>query len=198
MKNIESILEFMLEVEKLKDVHRKTKPVGLNRLENSAEHSWHVCLIALMFKDHANEPIDINRVIKMLLIHDLGEIDAGDVIIYESEKPELKAKEAEGVKRLLSYLPKNDAKTYLELWYEFEAGQSADAKYAKAIDRIPPLFHNLYGQGNTWKTYNISFERVLDLNKRIGEGSKDLWQVIEKKLQEGYKKDKFSKDTQKK
>lgn len=106
MKNIESILEFMLEVEKLKDVHRKTKPVGLNRLENSAEHSWHVCLMALMFKDHANEPIDINRVIKMLLIHDLGEIDAGDVIIYESEKPDLKAKEAEGVKRLLSYLPK--------------------------------------------------------------------------------------------
>lgn len=68
-----------------------------------------------------------------------------------------------------------------------------DAKYAKAIDRIPPLFHNLYGQGNTWKTYNISFERVLDLNKRIGEGSKDLWQVIQKKLYEGHDKGKFSK-----
>jgi putative hydrolase of HD superfamily len=194
MESIESLLEFMMEVEKLKDVYRKTKPVGLDRLENSAEHSWHVCLMALMFKDYANDSIDINRVIKMLLIHDLGEIDAGDVIIYDSETPELKAKEAEGVKRLLNYLSEKDAKVYLDLWYEFEAGESIDAKYAKAIDRIPPLFHNLYGEGNTWKTYDISFEKVLNLNKRIKAGSEDLWKVIEKKLYEGQGAGKFSSE----
>ena len=83
----------MIEIEKLKDVHRKTRPVGLERYENSAEHSWHVCLSALMLKDYSNEPINIDRVIKMLLIHDLGEIDTGDTIIYASETKELKEKE---------------------------------------------------------------------------------------------------------
>ena len=90
MNPIEKTLNFIIEVEKLKDVQRKTRPVGLSRYENSAEHSWHVCLSALMLKDYANDNIDINRVISMLLIHDLGEIDAGDTIIYYSESQELK------------------------------------------------------------------------------------------------------------
>ena len=95
MEEIEKILNFIIEIEKLKAVHRKTKPVGLERYENSAEHSWHVCLSALMLKDFANEPVKIDRVIKMLLIHDLGEIDVGDTIVYSSETAELKAEEAE-------------------------------------------------------------------------------------------------------
>ncbi|NKB69561.1 MAG: HD domain-containing protein [Candidatus Latescibacteria bacterium] len=183
MQEIEQILSFVVEIEKLKDVHRKTKPVGLDRYENSAEHSWHVCLAALMLRDHANEPINIDRVIKMLLVHDLGEIDAGDTIVYASETPENKAAEEAGVARLLALLPEGQGDEYLALWREFEAGQSADSKYARAIDRVPPLLHNLHSAGHTWKKNSISKEQVFSLNSRIGEGSQPLWDVVKAKLE---------------
>ena len=184
MKQIEDILSFVVEIEKLKNVNRKTKPVGLDRYENSAEHSWHICLTALMLKDYANERIDINRVIQMLLIHDLGEIDAGDTIIYASQNSKVKDEEAAGVKRILGMLPKDKADEYFELWHEFEAGETADAAYAKAIDRVPPLLHNLHGNGHSWKTHQVSKEMVFDLNgEHISKGSEALWSVMESKLE---------------
>ncbi|MGS0682405.1 HD domain-containing protein [Shewanella sp. 125m-7] len=182
MNDIEQILNFVIELEKLKDVQRKTRPVGLQRYENSAEHSWHVCLTALILKDYANEPVDIDRVIKMLLIHDVGEIDAGDTIIYASETPELKAKEEAGVTRIFGLLPQGQAEQYLALWREFEAGNTADARFAKAIDRVPPLLHNLHGDGHSWKENDIAKEQVLNVNSRIGKGSRKLWSVLETKL----------------
>jgi putative hydrolase of HD superfamily len=151
MEAIEKALSFIIEIEKLKDVQRKTKPVGLNRFENSAEHSWHVCLCALILKDYSNDSIDINRVLKMLLIHDLGEIDAGDTIIYSRETNEAKTKEKKGLERLLSLLPGSMNIELMKLWEEFESGETADARFAKAIDRIPPLLHNIYGEGHSWK-----------------------------------------------
>jgi putative hydrolases of HD superfamily len=184
LEEIEQIIDFMVEIEKLKGVHRKTRPVGLKRYENSAEHSWHVCLSALMLKDHANEPIDIDRVIRMLLIHDLGEIDAGDTVIYHSETQEVKNKEAAGLKRVLSLLPENKAKDYMALWHEFESGETPDARYAKAIDRVPPLLHNIHGGGHSWDENNVSKEMVFSLNSRIREGSRKLWEAMEAKLEE--------------
>ena len=183
MSPIENTLSFIVEIEKLKDVHRKTRPVGLDRYENSAEHSWHVCLSALMLKDFANEPINIDRVIKMLLIHDLGEIDAGDTIIYASETKEQKDAEAAGVSRLLELLPGNKTEEYMALWYEFEAGETADAAYAKSIDRVPPLLHNLHSNGHSWKENNVPKEKVLQLNSRIAKGSTQLWDVLKGKLE---------------
>jgi len=183
LQPIEQVLSFIVEIEKLKDIHRKTRPVGLERYENSAEHSWHVCLSALMLKDYANDEIDIDRVIKMLLIHDLGEIDAGDTIVYASETQEIKDKEAAGLRRVLDILPTGKAQEYMALWYEFEEGKTADSKYAKSIDRVPPLLHNLYGDGHSWKDNNIGKEKVLGLNKRIAEGSKELWSVLEARLE---------------
>lgn len=182
MHPIEDVLKFMIEIEKLKDVHRKTRPVGLDRYENSAEHSWHVCLSALMLKDYANEPVNIDRVIKMLLIHDLGEIDTGDTIIYASETKALKEKEEAAIKRILNILPEGKADQYLLLWREFERGVSADAKYAKAIDRVPPLLHNLNGDGHSWRENNVPKAKVFDLNSRIAKGSAELWVVLEEKL----------------
>lgn len=182
MQEIEQVLAFIIEIEKLKNVIRKTKPVGLDRYENAAEHSWHVCLAALMLKDYANEAINIDRVIKMLLIHDLGEIDAGDTIIYASETLEIKRAEANGIKRLLALLPEGCGDEYLQLWYEFEAGESADAKYAKAIDRVPPLLHNLHGNGHSWSAHQVSKDKVFAVNSRISQGSVPLWQVLETKL----------------
>lgn len=182
MEKIDQVLNFIIEIEQLKAVQRKTRPVGLKRYENSAEHSWHVCLSALMLKDYADEDIDIDRVIKMLLIHDLGEIDAGDKIIYASETAEQKNKEAAGVKRLLDLLPDNQGEHYLTLWYEFEDGETADARYARAIDRIPPLLHNLHDDGHSWVTHQISKQTVLNLNSRIAAGSQQLWKNIEDRL----------------
>lgn len=184
MQNIQQLLTFIVEIEKLKGVERKTRPVGLQRLENSAEHSWHVCLAALVLQEYANEPVDIQRVLKMLLIHDLGEVDAGDVIVYAAETAAQKAREAEGVKRVLGLLPESQAEHYLELWQEFEKGETAEAKYAKAIDRLPPLLHNLHGEGHSWKEHRISKERVFGLNSRISEGSNALWQALQPMLQQ--------------
>jgi len=181
VKEIDQILNFIVEIEKLKGVLRKSRPVGLKRYENSGEHSWHVCLSALMLKDYANGKIDINRVIRMLLIHDLGEIDAGDKIIYASETEVQKSCEKEGVRRLLDILP-NDMGA--DLWEEFEAGITDDARFAKAVDRIPPLLHNIHDEGHGWKKNNISKEKVFALNsERISSGSPELWQAMEKKLQ---------------
>lgn len=183
-EGIRQTLEFIVEIEKLKDVYRKTRPVGLDRYENSAEHSWHVCLSALMLKDYANEEIDIDRVIKMLLIHDLGEIDAGDTIIYASETQAVKDEEEAGIRRILEILPANKAEEYITLWLEFEAGETADSKYAKAIDRVPPILHNLHGDGHSWKKHNIPKEKVFSVNKRIAKGSEALWEVLEQGLED--------------
>lgn len=185
MQAIKIILDFIVEIEKLKTVLRKTKPVGLDRYENSAEHSWHVCVTALMLKDYANQEIDINRVIKMLLIHDLGEIDAGDTIVYASQSDEVKNQELRGIQRLFALLPNDKAEEFITLWEEFEAGETPDAAYAKAIDRIPPLLHNIHGDGHSWKKHNIPKDKVFELNqKHISKGSQQLWNTIEIKLEQ--------------
>ncbi|PSW31371.1 phosphohydrolase [Photobacterium phosphoreum] len=185
MEEIKGILEFMVEIEKLKSVSRQTKPVGLSRYENSAEHSWHVCLSALVLKDYANETIDITRVMKMLLIHDLGEIDAGDTIIYSSETNENKLKEQNCIVRLFKSLPNTISDEYIQLWGEFEKGESSDAIFAKAIDRVPPLLHNIHGDGHSWKKHNISKDKVLTFNgERISKGSEKLWHELEVQLEE--------------
>jgi len=192
MKEIEKVLHFMMEIEKLKNVYRKTRPIGLRRFENSAEHSWHVCISALMLKNYADEIINIDRVIAMLLIHDLGEIDADDIIIYQSETPQQKAKEEECVKRILELLPDHQGDEYMELWREFEAGESADSRFARAIDRVPPLLHNVYGEGHSWQKYGIKKDQVMQVNRRIEKGSKSLWSVMEKMLEEADKEGLFS------
>jgi putative hydrolase of HD superfamily len=187
LEAIEKVLSFIVEIDKLKDVYRKTRPVGLDRYENSAEHSWHVCISALMLKEYANDEIDIDRVIKMLLIHDLGEIDAGDTIIFESETPQIKAQEAAGLERLFAMLSQDDADEYMALWYEFEAGETADARYAKAIDRIPPLLQNLHGDCHSWRENNISREQVFAVTSRIARGSEKIWAILQPQLDEATK-----------
>ena len=185
MQELEKILEFVVEVEKLKAVTRKTRPVGLKRYENSGEHSWHVALCALMLKDYANEAVDINRVVRMLLIHDLGEIGVGDSIVYKALSGTEKMEELKSLENTLNILPQNLAKEFIELWKEFEAGLTSDAKFAKSVDRLPPLLHNIYDNGHSWKKNNISKEQVFSVNsKKISSGSMALWQAIEDRLNE--------------
>ncbi|MGX5173142.1 HD domain-containing protein [Aliikangiella sp. IMCC44653] len=182
-QKIESYLAFMQEIEKLKGVLRATRPIDLKRYENSAEHSWQVALTALMFKDLADHEVNIDRVIKMLLIHDLGEIDTGDSIVYSSEAQDNKDLEEQGVKRILGLLGENKLNEFLPLWQEFEAGETADSQFARAIDRIPPLLHNLNDDYHSWRNHNIQLEQVLEVNSRIEKASKSLWQVLKTKIE---------------
>ncbi|CAM3655037.1 HD domain-containing protein [Parendozoicomonas haliclonae] len=194
MQEIKAILDFMVEIEQLKAVVRKTRPVGLQRHENSAEHSWHVCLSALLLKDYANEPVDIHRVMKMMLIHDLGEIDAGDTIVYDSDTQDIKDAELKGIQRLFALLPGTQGEELLTLWKEFEQGETADARFAKAIDRVPPLLHNVNDNGYTWKKYNIPEEKVLALNgARISAGSESLWEAVKEILEQASTQNLFAK-----
>ena len=181
---IEKIFDFIIEIDQLKNILRKTRPIGVDRYENSAEHSWQVCLAALMLKDHSNEPIDIERVIKMLLIHDLGEIDAGDTIVYQEDTETIKQAELAGVTRVLGLLPESMARQYIALWQEFEFGDSAEAKFARAVDRIPPVLHNLHGDLHAWKKHRIPLEKVRQVNSKIALGSQSAWEIIESQLDE--------------
>lgn len=188
MQNIEQILLFIIEIEQLKDILRKSRPVGLKRYENSAEHSWHVALSAMLLKEYSNSPINIEHVIKMLLIHDLGEIDAGDKIIYDRNCPQQIGSERASVERLFAILPETMATQYISLWHEFEAGKTNEAKFAKAIDRVPPLLHNLHDNGHSWQKHGIDKQQVYELNgKAISNGSESLWAAIRQKLDQAVK-----------
>lgn len=184
---LESCFEFILELEKLKAVQRRTKPLGLERYENSAEHSWQVSLLALTLATFANQPIDIARVIKMLLLHDIGEIDADDVFFFDSAgRIEAKEKEAAGVKRLLAILPEEKADEFWKLWNEFENGDSNEAKYARAIDRVMPMLQNLYNNKQSWTEHGITKEQILSKTSYIGDGSKIIWERIAEKVNQAF------------
>ena len=134
VQDLIQIIDFVKQIDELKAVLRKTRPLGMERYENSAEHSWQVTLAALMLKDYAAQPVDINRVLRMLLIHDLCEIDTGDVIVYAAVGSAHEEAEAAATQRILGMLPNAMGDEYIALWHEFEASKSADARFAKALD----------------------------------------------------------------
>ncbi len=180
--NFSTLLEFVKESDKLKNVNRKTSPIGLKRKENSAEHSWSLCLMAMLMADFSNEEIDLLKVVKMLIIHDLPEIYAGDLFVYAKNK-DSDLNEKMAANKLFSRLPDNVADEFLELWEEFEAGETVDARYANALDRFQPCFCNFSNAkhgSNSWKELGISPNAVLKRNKKIKEGSETMWRYVEK------------------
>ncbi|MBL4276593.1 HD domain-containing protein [Vibrio fluvialis] len=187
-------LSLVLELDRLKSVLRRTRvKCAEGRLENSAEHSWHVAMMALLMQEHANEPVDINRVIKMLLMHDMVEIDAGDTFVYDTAaSAEQAQKELAAAERLFGLLPAEQGEELFCLWREFEAAQSADAKFAKALDRLIPMMLNYHNQGQSWMENGVSRQQALTVNRRIDEGSHALWeyaqQMIEHATEQGWLK----------
>jgi putative hydrolases of HD superfamily len=149
---MQRIVDFILELDKLKGVTRKTRPLGLDRYENSAEHSWQIALLAASLVHHAESPVDIDRVIAMLLVHDIGEIDTGDTLVYaEGGWEERKADELAAVTRIFGLLPGPQGAAFLALWKEFEEGVSAEARFANAADRAMPVLLNLANNGQSWR-----------------------------------------------
>jgi putative hydrolases of HD superfamily len=158
---MQQIIDFILEVEKLKGVTRKTRPLGLDRYENSAEHSWQLALLAISLERFAESPIDMNRVVRMLLVHDIGEIDTGDTIFFaETGWEERKAAELNAVKRIFGLLLENQAAEFVSIWQEFEQAETAEARFAHAVDRAMPVLLNLANEGQSWRENGISYDRV--------------------------------------
>lgn len=185
MSPVHSKIEFILELEKLKAVLRKTRPVGLERYENSAEHSWQTTLTALVLLDDAPEHLDVLKILKMLLIHDVVEIDAGDVFVYDTNaRKDIAEQEAEAARRIFGLLPDPLGDELLQLWHEFEGRQTPESQFAKAVDRINPVLQNLASQGQSWVENNIARERVLAVNSEIEAASPDLWSTLEKRIVE--------------
>lgn len=173
-------ISFLTAADALKTVERQTSPVGLSRKENSAEHSWQVILAATILAPHSAEPIDLLRVIKMLAIHDLPEIECGDVFHYAKDQdPDLPARELAATKRILSHLPIDQAQEFLALWQEFEARETPEAKFAHSVDRLMAFIMNQNNQGGTWVEHNLTAAQVLDKNSHVAEGSPAIFELIQ-------------------
>ena len=170
-------VRFIIEVDKLKEVFRQTLLTQSRRNENDAEHSWHLCLIVLVLSEHANSPkLDVLRVLKMLLIHDIVEIDAGDTFAYDTariaDQPEREARAAD---RIFGLLPEDQCREFRALWDEFEQRATPEAKFAAAIDRFQPVLQNCLTEGTAWRQHGVTSDRVIARNRHIADGSAELW-----------------------
>jgi putative hydrolase of HD superfamily len=171
--------EFIKEIDKVKSIYRKSKTFSGDKYENDAEHSWHICLMALTLASNSNEPIDVFKVIKMLLIHDIVEIDVGDTFLYAENREEVFEKEKQAAERIFGLLPEVQSKEFFDLWLEFEEKDTAEAKFAGSLDRLQPMLANFLNDGITWKENGVKHEQVYQKNKVIDEGSHALWGYAE-------------------
>ena len=169
-------LAFLLEADRLKQIERRSLITGSRRRENTAEHSWHLALFALVLGEHADDDIDLARVVAMVVLHDLVEIDAGDTYAYDDAGYATKvAREQAAADRLFGLLP-DDQGAYLRgLWEEYEAAQTPDARFANALDRLQPVLLNHATDGETWAAHGVTADRVRARNSVIAQGSAGLW-----------------------
>ena len=184
-------LQFILEIDKLKSIYRRTLIIGGERHENSAEHSWHLALCALVLHEHANEPVNLARVIKMVLVHDIVEIDAGDTFFFDETGNGTKAaREQQAASRIFGFLPADQQAELRHLWEEFEARETADAKFAATLDRLMPALHNRETQGFSWQEHNITSQQIMPKVAHMREGSETLWgvvsNIITESIEQGY------------
>lgn len=186
MAGMDQVVAFVLELDKLKGVTRKVKPLGLDRYENPAEHTWQIALLAAALAPQAAAPVDLNRVIAMLLVHDVGEIDAGDVMAFvEGDADARRAAELAGVERIFSLLPPQEHDRLLDLWQEFEDETSPEARFAHAVDRAMPVLMNLANHGQSWREHGISYARVVRrVEPQIKAGCPALWDYIAVRLED--------------
>ncbi len=184
-------IEFLIEIDRLKSVLRRTYLPGTDRHENSAEHSWHLALAALVLAEYAVEPVDLTRVLPMLLVHDIVEIDAGDTFFYDVVGTLDKAeREQLAADRIFGLLPPNQAAGLRALWDEFEERQTKEARFAGAIDRFMPVLHNYLTEGRPWRQYGVRGEQVMAMTDKISPGSTAIAafarQLVADAMEQGY------------
>ncbi|MCP9755121.1 HD domain-containing protein [Lacihabitans sp. CCS-44] len=189
-------ISFIKEIDKLKYIQRKTKLFNSDRHENDAEHSWHLAMMAIVLAEHSDKPIDILKVVKMVLIHDIVEIDAGDTFIYDTTKSHSNTEEELlAAKRIFGLLPAEQAEEFIAIWEEFEEGNTDEAKFAKSMDRLEPLLQNTSNNGGTWAEFNVSYEKVYEKKKAIKNGSMSIWNYAENLLNESVEKGILAKES---
>jgi len=177
---LDSQLRFLMEADRLKTVLRASHIADNSRRENTAEHSWHIALFAITLAEYAVGPVDIGRVVQMLILHDIVEIDTGDTPLHHAAGAATQAaRESEAADRLFGLLPQDQARQYRALWDEFEAAVTPDARFAKAIDRLQPILLNRAVGGGTWKTFDIDATMERGMTRRIEDGSPELWRLAE-------------------
>jgi putative hydrolase of HD superfamily len=182
-------IDFIKEIDKIKYIQRKTKLFNSDRNENDAEHSWHLAMMTIVLAEHSNVPIDILKVLKMVLIHDIVEIDAGDTFLYDETKSHSNT-DAERVaaNRIFGLLPKEQADEFISVWEEFESGQTDEAKFAKSMDRLEPLLQNISNNGGTWAEFGVDYKKVYEKKKVIKDGSNSIWNYAENLINESVDK----------
>lgn len=181
MHPVSDLTDFICELDNLKAVKRQiTLPADDNRQENSAEHSWHVALMASVLSQYAQKTIDVTRVIRMILIHDVVEIDAGDMFAFNAQDDHdaQAQKELNAAKRIFGLLPAPLNDEMLNLWLEFEEAQSADAEFAKAMDRVLPVFQNMKDEGGSWKKHGITRDKIEKRNAHLKTSAPALWDYV--------------------
>lgn len=186
----EKQMDFILEIDKSKNVFRQTYLADGNRKENDAEHSWHLAVMAFLLAEYANEPVDVLKVMKMVLVHDLVEIDAGDTYAYDTSGNGTKReREMAGARRLFSILPQDQEKMLWDLWDEFENGQSAEAKFARTLDHCQPVLLNDASGGRSWREHHVCKSQIYGRNIHTHEGSEAVWgyvkDIIDKNIDNG-------------
>lgn len=187
-------MDFLLEVDKLKLINRQTYLSNGERKENDAEHSWHLALMAVLLQEYSNEHIDITKVITMVLIHDLVEIDAGDTYAYDTAGNQLKReREVRAADRIFRILPEDQAEQFRELWEEFEAYETPEAKFAHVCDNMQPFMLNHATGGRSWREHGVKKSQVLNRNRYLEDGSRTMKQyfdeIIAEHVEEGNLKD---------
>ena len=177
-------IDFIIEIDKIKSVFRKSRLFDNSRFENDSEHSWHLAVMAILLSEYSNEPLDLLKVIKMVLIHDIVEIDAGDTLIYSRDNEKTDEKELLAADRIFGLLPEDQKKDMINLWKEFEEKKSPESKFAAAIDRLEPVMQSYYNDGQSWQAYNIPAKKILNINGRIKNGSEQLWDYAKSLIDE--------------
>ena len=191
MERLEKQMEFILEVDKVKKIVRQTYLSDASRKENDAEHSWHLALMAVLLKEYSNEEVDLAKVIPMVLIHDLVEIDAGDTYAYDEAGAKTKReRETKAADRIFGLLPSDQGTWLRELWEEFEAYETAEAKLAHILDNAQPLLLNDASNGRSWAEHGVHKSQIYKRNEHTAEGSREIWeymqQLIDKHIQLGH------------
>ncbi|MEO0827605.1 MAG: HD domain-containing protein [Cyanobacteria bacterium J06642_9] len=191
MERLSQQMQFIVEIDRLKTVLRQTPLIDQSRRENSAEHSWHLAIMAIALADYAPEGVDIFSAIKQVLIHDIVEIDAGDTFCYDANgNLDKAAREIAAADRIFGLLPQDQSQEFRALWDEFEAQATPTARFAAALDRIQPLLHNYHTQGGTWKQHSISKAQVMKRMQPVETGAPKLWpmvlETVENSVDEGF------------
>ena len=183
MKELDALFDFFREIDKEKLIESKTYVTGAVRWENDAEHAWHMALMTVLLSEYSNEPIDVLKTVTMLLIHDLVEIDAGDTYAYSGvSKEEQHAKEEKGAARIFGMLPKEKGRKLYDLWQEFEAGETAEARFAHTMDNIQPMMLNDYTDGKAWQQFGVSLSKIYKRNELTPKGSRVLWRYAKERI----------------